>query len=74
MSNKKLVYLIGLPGSGKSTLSYLLYKKIKCCHIISSQSILKLVSSSSATYLQSNYINRGLNIPDDLYVDLIKKN
>lgn len=72
MNKKKVFFLIGLPGSGKSTLSKYLCDNFKFS-IVSSNSIVKENSYLNGNYLKNTYINRGISIPDDLYVYLVSK-
>ncbi len=67
--NKTAIFIIGLPGCGKSTLSLLL--KNDNNEIVSSSTLLKSLSKEQSDLLKKEYINKGIDIPDDLYVQLI---
>ena len=72
MSKKKIFFLIGLPGSGKSTLTKYLANVLNYS-VISSNTILEEDSALNGNYLKETYVDRGISIPDDLYVYLVSK-
>ena len=72
MKKNKIFFLVGLPGSGKTTLSKVLSKSFDFS-VISSNTILEEDSLSNGNYLKETYVDHGINIPDDLYVYLVTK-
>lgn len=72
MKKNKIFFLIGLPGSGKTTLSKALSTSLGFS-VISSNTILEEDSQSNGNYLKETYVDHGISIPDDLYVYLVTK-
>lgn len=72
MNKKNIFFLIGLPGSGKSTLTKYLSDNLNFT-VISSNTIIEEDSILNGNYLKETYVDHGNNIPDDLYVYLVSK-
>lgn len=66
---KEVSLIIGLPGSGKSTLSQLLRNEE--IDIVSSSSLLGVLPEPESKILKEKYTTRGIDIPDDIYVKMI---
>ena len=66
---KNVVLVIGLPGSGKSTLSQQL--KSETIDVVSSSSLLDNLPSEERIQLKDKYIDKGIDIPDNIYVEMI---
>lgn len=69
MTNKTAIFVIGLPGAGKSTLTNLI--KNDGFEVVSSSTLLDNVSKKQRDNLKEKYVNKGIDIPDDIYVKLI---
>lgn len=67
--NKTAIFIIGLPGCGKSTLAHLLKNEEN--DIVSSSTLLNSLSETKSSVLRHQYVDKGIDIPDDLYVQLI---
>lgn len=72
MNKKKVFFLVGLPGSGKSTLTKYLSDNLSFS-VISSNTILEEDNLLNGDYLKNTYVDHGISIPDDLYVYLVTK-
>lgn len=72
MNKKKVFFLIGLPGSGKSTLSKYLTSKFNFS-VISSNTILDETKNLNEHFLRNEYVDQGIDIPNDIYVSLVSR-
>ena len=69
MNKKNAIFVIGLPGSGKSTLSSRLTDENT--DIISSGILISKLSNPNQKYYIDNYVNLGIDIPDNIYCNWI---
>ncbi|KAL3872035.1 hypothetical protein ACJMK2_040004 [Sinanodonta woodiana] len=74
LSNAKVLFVVGGPGSGKGTQCAKIVEKYGFCHLSSGDLLRAEVSSSSARGKQLNEImERGELVPLDVVLDLLKE-
>lgn len=67
------IVFLGPPGAGKGTQAETLSKEKKLSHISSGNLLREVVQSGAATGIKAQqYINKGLLVPDQIIVDIIR--
>ena len=69
MENKKVILIIGIPGSGKSTFANML--KDNNTDIISASSLISTLSKDERDKYINEYVALGLTIPDNIYCNWV---